>query len=274
MRDALTVLSESAESPLPDMMMTPSTMLPEARRDAGAPSLTDAEAPREMDPGHGGGAGMLDASAMLGVDAGVLADAGATTNGGNSGYEDAGPIGNTDAGPVGYGIVDAGSADPWFTFPTYAGCIALNDPDPEYCANQQPFGQFTVDTYDHATGSEAFVLLHFEVPVGEPAPNSIALVMFTTNANGADSNQSGEVWQLEPFTDQSLGLELPERVGASPLSPDRGPVARNATVEWVLPLAVLDGSGAVYLGVFATTNDGVDYYSHQGALPPRLVLSY
>lgn len=102
---------------------------------------------------------------------------------------------------------------------------------------------------------------------------AVALHLAAADDLDAGGPSSGEVFEVTPFTAQSLWSQAPSQVGAA-LAGDAGPVDPNASVSWELPATLVAPNTNVSLGVFALSTDKLRYWSAQGAEPPRLVVAY
>lgn len=90
----------------------------------------------------------------------------------------------------------------------------------------------------------------------------------------AASTQTGEIWRVQPFTEMSLHMSEPAKVGMTPIGADKGAVTQNQILNWSLPTSLVAANQGVFLGVLPINSDGVNYYNTVGAKPPVLTIQY
>jgi hypothetical protein len=157
---------------------------------------------------------------------------------------------------------------------TTADCVDVNLPDPDACAVAAATAPLTVDSTTEIAGNDtaAAALLAFELDDSFIAANVVAVkLQLATGGLGSESESSGEVWEVAPFTRNDLFGTLPAKQGAAPIADPLIGVAACTVVEWTLPLAV-EPSTTVYLGVFPRSSNGVDYFGIGGDFAPRLIV--
>jgi len=97
----------------------------------------------------------------------------------------------------------------------------------------------------------------------------------TTYANAAGSG--ADVWEVVPFTEQSLYVQAPAPVGGKPLAASPGAVLKGQTVTYTLPPVVTPNT-SVYLALFTPGGDGTGYWGINGdpsiQPPPKLIVTY
>jgi hypothetical protein len=150
-------------------------------------------------------------------------------------------------------------------------------PDPAACETATGAGLMSVDGQNSALPSSpqtaAFVSFALDGAFAGKQVLSVTLTFTVSSGPNANSNVSGLVWAVASFTLQSLSTTVPAQQGAAPLAPDQGPVTQNQVVTWTLPTSAVTASQPLYLGVFPTGNDGIDYIA-SGAGAPTLTVQY
>jgi hypothetical protein len=154
---------------------------------------------------------------------------------------------------------------------TLAVCTEPGVFDPAHCALEAGVDQFTIDASD-VDGNVSNGWLRFELDDQIEGVDiaGAELVLHVGNEELDDSDQTGEVWLVEPFDATTLTMYDPGALEI--LAEDMGAVAVDTIVVFELPSAVITPTSVLYLGLFATTDDGLDYYSHTAIDPPRLVI--
>lgn len=134
----------------------------------------------------------------------------------------------------------------------------------------------SVDELVSATGArnEAYLRFDLDSAVAGKKIVSVKLRLVVSDKTSADSDQTGEVWEVASFTASGLYSGVPSKLGSSALAPDRGPVLEGDEVSWDLPTNLVKPNGSVFLGVFPVTSDGVEYWNKNGDVPPKLVIEY
>ncbi len=158
---------------------------------------------------------------------------------------------------------------------TLTGCndpIGLNPDECEGIADPSP-GAMLVDEAANGMGPfNSYLRFDLDDQLDIGAVVSVTLRITTTPSDSADSNASGEVWQVEPFTLDDLFMFQPATVGPL-LAADQGAVFPDTVVQWPLPPDVLvPNRSTLYLGVVANSTNGIDYWAMNGLLPPELVV--
>ena len=160
----------------------------------------------------------------------------------------------------------------------FVAAIALcTDPvmlDPDACEGATGPNHMRVDTQFTELGNEpATAWLRFDVDdtVVVTGSTTVTLQLVVGDTPDGDSNASGEVWEVEPFTAADLSNTQPATVGAV-LGDDLGAVTFGETVQWSLPSTLIAPGESVYLGVLPVSNNGVDYWNANGDEPPRLII--
>jgi hypothetical protein len=159
---------------------------------------------------------------------------------------------------------------------TVADCVDAANPDPDVCAAVDP-EVFRVDLEVSEMGNAMAVgFVRFE-PGGPIVGRTIvrAEVRFRVGSkSGADSTQTGRLWQVEPFTRADLFLTpLPAQVGQV-VGGDLGAVTQNQVVTWPVPTTLISPGDPLCFGIFPVNNNGVDYLGIASASPPALFVEY
>jgi hypothetical protein len=161
-----------------------------------------------------------------------------------------------------------------FEFPAaVAECIEPSTPDPAFCRSSNGNHELVADIKDSTTMKPWHGFVRFD-PANTLAARtitSVTLRMVATNASNAAGPSSGEIWAVQPFALADLSVAEPAKVGVV-LAPDQGAVTKLQTVDWPLPTTAVPPTGSVYLGLFPTGSDGVNYWNIDGATPPRLLV--
>jgi hypothetical protein len=222
--------------------------------------------------GAGGAAGSGGASGSSGGSSGGTSGTSGGGTGGSGGSS--GLDGGAGAAGSGGAVVQTATYSP----PDVADCIALVDPDPDACEKSSGLGQMTVDSVNSGlTGSPAsaaFLSFALDAAFAGKQVLAVRLQLTVSNHSNANSNKSGEIWSVEPFTRPDLFTTVPAQQGGAPLAVDLGPVVQLQVVEWQLPTSAVTAGQSVYLGVFPTSSDGVDYYAKISPAPPKLIVEY
>jgi hypothetical protein len=154
---------------------------------------------------------------------------------------------------------------------TLAVCTEPGVFDPEHCALEAGDDQFTIDAAD-VDGQVSNGWLRFDLDDQLEGAELVSaeLVLRVGPEEFDESDQTGEVWLVEAF--DALSLMTADPGALEIVAEDLGAVAVDTVVVFELPLAVIVPGSALYLGLFATTDDGLDYLSHTSDDPPRLVI--
>ncbi len=134
----------------------------------------------------------------------------------------------------------------------------------------------SVDSSDSTTLLPIHSFIRFEIDdsIANKTIDSVTLRLKVTSSIKASSTQTGEIWRVQTFTENSLHMSEPAKVGATAIGADKGAVALNQVITWSLPTTLVMANQSVFLGVFPLTSDGVNYYNTDGAEPPRLTIQY
>lgn len=156
-----------------------------------------------------------------------------------------------------------------------AECASDNLTDPQYCRSINGQTQLVIDEKDSTTSQPWYAFVRFDLDgaISGMSVDKVTLRVVATSNNKADGPNSGDVWRVSAFSLQSLQQnQLPAKQGTSKLAGSQGPVSESQTVEWPLTTAIVQANQSVYLGIYLTTSDGVNYWNTDGPEPPKLVI--
>jgi hypothetical protein len=158
---------------------------------------------------------------------------------------------------------------------TVADCVDPTIPDPDACAAEGGGIRMSVDLENGMTPTPRISFLRFDLDaqLTGMSVDSVELLLSVPVFAGAESTNSGEVWQVTEFDRAALFTAAPDKVGASPLAGSVGAVAQGQTVSFQLPSTLVSAGGTVYLGVFPLSTNGVDYFNSLGTVPPALLIT-
>ena len=142
--------------------------------------------------------------------------------------------------------------------------------DPAACAAADGPTSLNVDAEDSDFANQpTSSWLRFDLPdeVTSGLVTSVTLRVVVTTATNAHGPDAGEIWAVAPFEPRSLTQAQPSSVER--LAESFGPVTQGETIEWSLPVTVVQTT-PVYLGILAVNTDGVNYWNNDGVVPPVL----
>ena len=157
--------------------------------------------------------------------------------------------------------------------PTVAACINPMALDPAACEAQAGTGLMDVDTEAGDLTAVFHSFIRFDINAPSLAGKTIdgvtlRLVVGPYRLTSA-SNQTGQLWEVGPFTFDDLSTSAPPKVKV--LGDDQGAVKPGQVVTWPLSPALI-AAGAVCLGLYPVSSDGVDYWNKNGMEPPELIV--
>ena len=238
-----------------------------------------------------GGIGGAGAGGVGGSSGGSAGAGGSSASGGSAGAS-GGSAGAGGSGGSGGGTGGTGGSagaivmTAEYTPPGVADCIALiANPDPDDCEQKTGANQMSVDRVnnnwpagDAATSPSTAAFLSFALDGQIAGKQVLSVTLEVTASNGlnADSDVSGEVWEVAPFTRPDLFNAAPAKQGSSPVAPDQGAVTQLQTVAWPLPTSIVSAGQTLHLGIFApnSSTNGIDYFGKNGATPPKLIVQF
>lgn len=159
---------------------------------------------------------------------------------------------------------------------TVAECISPTTFDPDGCEASTGVGEMSVDTSDSMTLLPIHSFIRFDIDgiIANKTIDTVTLRLTVTASMKASSTQSGEIWRVQSFSENSLHMSEPAKVGMTPIGVDKGAVTQNQVLTWSLPTDLVEPNQSVFLGIFPLSSDGVNYYNTAGAEPPRLTIQY
>lgn len=229
-----------------------------------------------FDPRLGAG-GDATGGAPAGGSPGTGGGGNPSTGGGGS-TEGGAPAGGGGAGPGGGGQGGAqgggGSGPVLHSYDaTVADCIDPAAPDPDACALENGGTRMTADAQAD-TGGQRRIFLRFDLDGAIAGTiDSVVLRVTVPIVAGSESNASGSLWEVAPFTRADLFTAAPADVGASPLVMDLGAVVQGQVVDFELPTAAVAPGESVYFSIRTTSTNGVDYFNLTGTSPPELLIT-
>jgi hypothetical protein len=157
---------------------------------------------------------------------------------------------------------------------TFAACNSDMDLDPTACELIVGKAAMTIDAMtDTNTITRGFVRFDLDSTLVGKTVDSVTLRLTTLPADTADSNSSGRIWKVTPFSSVTLPMAQPTPIGA-PIGLNLGPVALATDYYWGLPNGLVAPSAPVFLGIDTTSTNGVRYWNDHGAVPPILIVVY
>lgn len=157
---------------------------------------------------------------------------------------------------------------------TYAACNSETNLAPAECEKISGAGTMDVDAMTPSNWvTRGFVRFDLDSTLVGKTVDSVTLRLTTLNRGGANSDKSGDIWQVTPFTLASLAMAQPTSIGPV-LAADLGPVELATDCFWVLPKGVVAPNAPVFLGIDTGSVDGVRYWNDHGAVPPLLTVQY
>jgi hypothetical protein len=155
-----------------------------------------------------------------------------------------------------------------------AECLNPAMPSTATCRSVNGATQMVVDQNDSGTGNPWFGFVSFAIDdkVANKTVTKVTLELRTTNDAKVTAPNSGVVWRVDPFTKMSLDTTVPAHVGTAPLGADKGAVAQNQTLSWVMPNNLVAANSGVYFDIETASSDGTNYWNTSGTTPPILVV--
>lgn len=164
-----------------------------------------------------------------------------------------------------------GEPSEYVFFPFLAECLHPPAPNPEECAAVTDPGYIQIDADEPALGGEAAGYLAFEITNEFELVDSVVLRM---EAHPFDpGSPSGAIWEVAPFTYESLFMTAPAPAGLMPVGPPVAPVDATLLVEFTLAPEVVVPGQPLFLGIFTESGNGVDYADLDSKSPPELIVT-
>ena len=173
-------------------------------------------------------------------------------------------------------LADGPNGTTRFTYAaTIAECASPNIADPDYCRSINGNSELVIDQKDSMTNQPWYAFVRFDLDseiAGKTISQVTLRVVATTNGK-ADGPNTGDVWRVSAFSLASLNQnQLPAKQGSSKIAGSQGAVQEEQVVQWPLPVSTVSADSPVYLGIFLTTSDGVNYWNTDGPEPPQLII--
>ena len=158
---------------------------------------------------------------------------------------------------------------------TVAECVDPANPNPDTCRSIKGQDQLVADGSDATTMQpwDAFVRFDLDAAIAGKIIKTVHLELTVTSDSLAPSSSSGAIWQVAMFDKPSLYTAEPAKMGSAAIAPAQSNVVNLQVVTFVLPNALVSPGSSVYLGVFTTSQDGVNYWNLAGANPPVLAIT-
>lgn len=203
----------------------------------------------------------------------------ASSRGAGAGGEGGGPPGNPASSGAGHMASGSGGAPQQKSVQYLADVAACIDPiilDPDACEAANGADAMNIDENDTASTHpyHAFVSFELDSAFAGKTIQQVTLRLVVASYDKSAGDQSGEIWEVEQFDELDLDDYAPAKVGAAALAQSGGPVTQGQVVEWTLPVDFVAPEKNIYLGIFPVSDDGVDYWNDDGAVPPVLVITY
>ena len=157
---------------------------------------------------------------------------------------------------------------------TVAECIDPGVPSPSHCKTVNGAQQLVLDIKDSATLNpwQSYVRFDLDGAIAGKTILKVGLRVVATDNGKAPGMNSGEVWNVQPFTLASLDMTTPAKIGMLPLAGSQGAVAKLQPITWPIPINVVAPNSGVFFGLITTASDGVNYWNLAGVDPPLLLI--
>lgn len=194
-----------------------------------------------------------------------------------SAIEDAPPV-DAPVEPTDGPVADSSTAAR-FEYPAdVAECVDPGAPDPQACRTQNMGAsanlfQMVVDLQDTAAAHPwvAYVRFAIDDQIAGRTITAITLRVTATDDAAADSNSTGEVFAVAPFSLADLTGTAPAKTSAR-LAPSQGAVAKLDVIDFPLPLDAATAEQPAHFGIFPASAQGVNYWNSSGPKPPVLII--
>jgi hypothetical protein len=239
------------------------------------------------DAGNGGAA----AGSSAGTDAQTPASGGVAAGGAVGSGAAPGSGGHADAGD---GASDAAMSDAITRLDgstltaTYvasvADCVeAVIQPQPGSCLSYSTLNDGPNELWvDVRRGGRraftAYLVFPIDATIANHTVEAVELrVTVTTYLNAPGTG--ADVWEVVPFTAQSLYVQTPAVIGTSALAQTPGPASSGRTVSYSLPVSVVKPDTPLHVSLtLPPSGDGTGYWGTNGnpttQPPPTLVINY
>jgi hypothetical protein len=136
-----------------------------------------------------------------------------------------------------------------------------------FCTEIYGMGSLVLTKLDTTTMMPFSSYLRFDLDGAATTVAAVTLQMTVMNTAQAASDQSGSVWQANPFTQTSIEETTPGKTSMAMLASDRGAVAKGAIVEWPLASTLVSANGVLCLELESESTNNVIY---DKTAPPTL----
>jgi hypothetical protein len=170
--------------------------------------------------------------------------------------------------------VDGAGTERFEYVATIAECLNPAIPDPAECKARNGAAELVIDLRDSTTNEpwQAYVRFDLDNAFAGKTITNVTLRLVATDANNAPGPESGEVWEVTPFTADSLDILVPLQLADAPLAGSQGAVVNLQPIEWPIPARLVAPGGSVFLGLASLDENGVNYSNLAGPAPPRLLV--
>ncbi|MEO8846515.1 MAG: hypothetical protein ABI591_19920 [Kofleriaceae bacterium] len=150
-----------------------------------------------------------------------------------------------------------------------SACVTTEFPGTDFCTGVYTATSLVVTKLDTSTSAPLYTYLRFDLDSAFTTVAAVTLQMTALDTAQAASDQSGTVWQADPFTQQSLDQTFPGKTTMAVLATDRGTVMKGAVVEWSLASSLAAANGVLYLELESASTNNVIY---DKSAPPTLLI--
>ncbi len=199
---------------------------------------------------------------------------GTTSSTGSTGGTSSSSAASSSAASSSAASTTGGGGSTAFYAATFAACNSDMDLDPGACEGLSLGGTMTIDAMtDTLLITRGFVRFDLDSTLVGKTVDSVTLRLTTGNVDSADSNSSGRIWEVTPFSSVTLPMAQPTTIGV-PIGLDLGPVVLAADYYWGLPNDLVAPNAPVFLGITTASTNGVRYWNDHGTVPPLLIVVY
>ena len=133
--------------------------------------------------------------------------------------------------------------------------------------------QMVVDLQDTATAHPWVAYIRFPVDnqLEGRVITAISLRVTVTDDAAADSNSTGEVFAVAPFSLGDLTGTAPAKIGER-LAPSQGAVVKLDMKDFPLPTTSVSAGTPAHFGIFPVSTQGVNFWNSSGPNPPILII--
>ena len=158
---------------------------------------------------------------------------------------------------------------------TLGACNSAQNLDPNDCETQAGVGIMYADALTETNATVyAFVRFDLDTTLVGKTVDKVTLRLVAAGTPQSQSDSSGVIWEVQPFTKDSLAQGLPDSVGPDPIAEGIGAVEPLQECYWQLPTSLVAPGEPVFLAVEQPSENSVDYWNDHGATPPLLIVDY